>query len=522
MSKAKYKPLSFSTTMRNPERMPGFLKCLAKFENQILTNDLINQIVKEIIGQKIYKTIFMMNNPLYKETYEDEEGVFEDDQLEDIIRNSPQDHKEAGFDKGWPSRFDTWYKLPKEFGYCNYAINEPILISPLGHMLIDAVFGEEKNESIVQKVLLHSLMKYQIKNPYRKNLNDNAPLILLLQVIKYMKDKLVDYKGLSLHELSFLICWPNADAEALGNFIIKFRSKYKFGQYTDEIVYEECLKILQARPEDRNYYKMSQITGEAVDEYIRKMRSSGVISLRGNGRFVDYNTIEQEKITYILNNYADYKPFEDKQAYFSYMGEIDENILKIAKKIDEKQESSVRQRTLLEYASRYDNQAIFIEIQKVCSKKESVDPVFKLIPGPARFEFLTSIALVQNFKGINVCPSYPIDDEGLPTSTAIGGVADIVCKNGDVIASLVEVSLMMGRQQVHQEMLPISRHLSTIKEKYQDAFAVFVAPGIHDDVKRYSKFILNDEHLLIKAYGANEFMDCITNYNSLKELASYG
>ncbi len=31
---------------------------------------------------------------------------------------------------------------------------------------------------------------------------------------------------------------------------------------------------------------MSQIN-EAVDEYIRKMRITGLISLRGNGRFID-------------------------------------------------------------------------------------------------------------------------------------------------------------------------------------------------------------------------------------------
>ena len=332
MSRAKFKPLSFSTTMRNPERIPGFLNCLKQFENQILTNELIHQIVKVVIYQKIYKTNFMINNALYKEIYESEEDFFEDSQLEEIIQKSPQDHKENGFDKGWPSRFDTWYRLPKEFGYCNYAINEPIHISPLGHLLIDAVFGEERNESLVQKVLLHSLMKYQIRNPYRKNLNDNVPLILLLQVIKYLKEKLTDYKGISVQELSFLICWPNKDFESLGNYFINFRNKYSFVQYTDEIIYNCCLKILQARPEDRNYFKMSQITGEAVDEYIRKMRSTGIISLRGNGRFVDYNTIEQGKIDYILERYSNYRLFEDKQSYFEYMGEIDQNILTIEQK----------------------------------------------------------------------------------------------------------------------------------------------------------------------------------------------
>lgn len=42
---------------------------------------------------------------------------------------------------------------------------------------------------------------------------------------------------------------------------------------------------------------MNKITGEAVDEYIRKMRSTGIISLRGNGRYIDLNSLEQQKLS---------------------------------------------------------------------------------------------------------------------------------------------------------------------------------------------------------------------------------
>lgn len=33
----EYKPLSFSTTMRNPARIADFLNCILPFEGQILT-----------------------------------------------------------------------------------------------------------------------------------------------------------------------------------------------------------------------------------------------------------------------------------------------------------------------------------------------------------------------------------------------------------------------------------------------------------------------------------------------------
>ena len=57
MKKKTKKPLSFSTTMRNPERISAFLQCIEPFEGKILTNSLIEEIVKKIIKNKLYFTM---------------------------------------------------------------------------------------------------------------------------------------------------------------------------------------------------------------------------------------------------------------------------------------------------------------------------------------------------------------------------------------------------------------------------------------------------------------------------------
>ena len=506
--------------MRNPNRIAGFLKCLMQVENQILTNEIAIFVAKELIRKKLYWTRYEKSVPEYKEIYENDDLSFTQEQLNDIIENTVQDHKEAGFDKGWPSRFDTWYKLSMEFGYVYYAMNQPIIISELGHMLVAAVSGEFADEETIQNVFLHSMMKYQTDNPFRKNRNSNVPLILLLQVIKLLREHDENATGIFRQELSFFICWPNRDAHALYDFILQFRKDHRFGEYTDEIIYDKCLKILHAGKKDRNYFKMEKITGEAVDEYIRKMRSTGIISLRENGRFIDFNTLLLNRIDYILMNYTEYPLFSDKQAYFKYMGTVDEAILKIHSDISDTTENDIRQHALHKYAKEYDRATIFVELQKVCNRHESSDPMLRVISGPVRLEFLTSIALVQNFENLGVYPNYTIDDEGLPTCTASGGMADIVCKNGSEIKSLVEVTLMMGRQQLNNEMIPISRHLAETKSEFPNAFSIFIAPGIHDDAKRYGRFIYNDENLLIKTYGINEFMDVISNYTTIDELAT--
>ena len=117
MSRVEHKPLSFSTTMRNPERMASFLGCLKKYDGQLLTSDLILKIIKDVIRNKLYSTMYQQRNSTLKNILKSEESTYSDSQIDDILYNSPQKHKEAGFKRGWDSRFDTWYKLSKEFGF---------------------------------------------------------------------------------------------------------------------------------------------------------------------------------------------------------------------------------------------------------------------------------------------------------------------------------------------------------------------------------------------------------------------
>lgn len=118
--KAEYKILSFSTTMRNPQRIADFLKVLLPYENHILSHEIIMCIVASLIKNKLY--IPTHASKYYKDIVESDE-FFSDELIQEIIINSPQKHKEAGFARGWDSRFDTWYKLAMEFGFCYYEMD---------------------------------------------------------------------------------------------------------------------------------------------------------------------------------------------------------------------------------------------------------------------------------------------------------------------------------------------------------------------------------------------------------------
>ena len=169
---SEHKPLSFSTTMRNPARTADFLKCIAPFEGQMLTKDIIFEVTKSLIKNKLYQPMHISRTPRLKAIL-NEEREFYGSEVNEIMINSPQNHKEAGFEKGWPSRFDTWYKLPMEFGFIYYVMNEPIELSISVHMLLDAHNENPVNDEKVKNIFLNSLIKYKTNNPFRKNANDN-------------------------------------------------------------------------------------------------------------------------------------------------------------------------------------------------------------------------------------------------------------------------------------------------------------------------------------------------------------
>lgn len=504
MSRYKAKPLSFSTTIRNPERIPSFLRCILPYEGKILTSEIIHDVVKNVIREKEYVPQYVKNKEELKAILNNEERKFTNEQLEDIILNSPQKHKEAGFEFGWDSRFDTWYKMLKEFGFIKYSMGNPIVITTTGHMLVDAYLEEPTNNKKIQLIFLNALMKYQTNNPLRKNLNENVPLPLLLRVIKYFHDDPEEnITGLARHELPILICWRDNDPFSVYKYIKEIRKEVGFA-CSDEFIYEKCLEILENN--NKTYLKLNKICNEAVDEYIRKMRMTGLLSLRGNGRFLDINSFESELANYVMEKYITYLKYNSEEEYIDYMGIIDTNILQIDEEI-EVDCTNVRKETLYKYAEMMSKEEVNNELLKVCTKKESKHTVLKYINAPTRLEFLTSIALIQNFTGLDVNPNYSVDDEGLPTSTASGGYADIECYDTDC-DGYFEVTLMCGRaDQVNNEIIPISRHLSEAKNKRrEEAFSVLVAPVIHQDTKEAAEWQKIKNKVDILTYNINEFI----------------
>lgn len=505
MTAPKYKPLLFTTTMRNPARLKQMLFVLNKFDGQILNDDLAKRIVAECIRYGIYRPT--EKSPSIKEKWKtSQKGTFSKElltqsEVEYLIEHNPQKHKEAGFGIGYPSRFATIFDFCKELGLAYYTPGEPIEISQLGHRLIDVIDVKEEGEALLieevhpeyeTEVFLQAFAKSQRKNPFVRVLNDNVPLVLLLETIKLLNaDPDFNGAGISRKELPLLIFWKDNDAKALYQRIRKLRLEHRYNP-SDEIIIDICIdEIMEG---DYKKFDEKSIMRDYPDEFIRKMRMTGLISLRGAGRFVDINHNEDEKVEYVLQHYSSYPHFTDERAYFNYMAAIDTNLFAI-KTIEV---SAGRSEELLNnWVAEYPWESIKKELNILSSRRSSSDGVMRILAAPTRLEFLTALAIKSRLPHVRVIPNYAADDTGLPTSTAGGGIGDIECIESPK-GILVEVTMAEGRAQTMMEIWPIQRHLIEFKEKYtEDSEGIFIAPSI------FSDSIEQIEYVAYKSNGKN-------------------
>jgi len=493
--KATHKPLLFTTTLRNPERLKWFLGVLKEYDGQILNDELAEKIAGEIIRIGLYRPTKLTNT--IKEKIKNKEPLTDEEVLK-VLKDNPQNHKEAGFNKGWPSRFDTWFKMAKELGFVFYRNGEKIRFSEIGLRLVDSEHPEFE-----QQAFLNAFVKYQSNNPFRRVLNENAPLILLLGVIKKLNaDKDFNSVGISKLELPLIIYWKDNDIDKLYLRIKKLRKDFGYSP-SWEVITDICRnEIMQGKDIIRSD---KSIMVDYPDEFIRKMRLTGLISLRGGGRFIDINKNEQKKVDYILKKYSKYKKYDTEEDYFEYISTIDKNLISFESK---RVTITEQDKYLIKWVRVYSWKQIKLELLNLAKKRLTKDDILKYLSSPVRLEFLIALAIKSKFPHIKVIPNYPVDDEGIPTSTAggVGDKGDIECYE-DLNGILIEVTMSEGRMQTVMEVWPIARHLEEFRKKTEKSMCYFIAPTIFKDSIRQIEFVKEKENLFISPKTIEEFLD---------------
>lgn len=564
------KPISFDTTLRNPQRIPQFVSILDNYVGQILDSETIYIILAEFIKAKIYEptkstmgtyirsytgkfnfTPDDLSNEApkkvesyFKEWLESEPGTYSVDKIVYMLKNTTTKHKEAGWEGGWESRFDTQFKFIRELGFVYLKKDEPIKISDTGKLLIkhysDGI-PDEENFSIAPEATayLNGFSKYQTNNPYRKNKININFFPLVLNVIKYMDD-VYGKNGISRQDLSFIICWGDNSYDKLAEYIYEFRRKKGYNT-SDEVVYQYALGLIEqsknslvVREATSSYqveknldYKFSKIMRETPDEVIRKLRQSQLISLKGGGRFIDINKNELDKVNYISNKYMVNINFnENEEMYFDYMGALDLNLIFKEDEPETLEELTVKEAALLSWAN--DNDWDFLKEQITTGLKQTSHPILRLMTPPTRLEFLCAIIIKKAIPHATVQANYKADDQGIPYNTASGASSKSIGADIDVfensIHAIVEPSVATSRSmQIDHELPSIRNHLINTKKKekeesqFDDWFVIFITPymtsDVGDQVPVYK--IIND--IDIYPWNADDFVGFSVDVKSLTD-----
>lgn len=530
MAQPTYKPLLYTTTVRNPERYKDFMHVLKRFDGQVLNAEMTARYEQELFRVGLYRPMRRSASVAGKWATT-ANGEFAETPLTDdethavLVMNDPdlnpdiKGHKEAGFPKGWPSRFDTQMKLMKMLGFVYYNYGEPLQFSATGNMLASSVVIKT-DEGVISREIVRpqneqlaftqAFAKQQRGNPFVRELNDNIPLILLLQVVRRLNaDARYNSCGISYKEIPLVIFWKDNDAEALYERIVRLREQYRYAP-SDEVIADICINEILG---GFKRFKLKSIVSEYPDEFLRKMRMTGLVTFRGGGRFIDINHNEDAKIDYIVKTYSTYRKYTTEAEYFAYMSAIDDSLCACPSVELPRTAAAERLATL---AGEYTWECIKTELGNLASRTASRHDVLRFIPAPARLEFLTALAIKSRLPEVVVVPNYPCDDEGLPTSTAGGNAGDIECQEREN-GILVEVTMAEGRQQTVMEVWPIERHLTDFRQRFEhgDAQCVFVAPTIFNDTERQIKFVRYDRGLTVRPYRITDFVDYMEQASTL-------
>lgn len=534
--------LYFDTTARNPYRLRNLLKIALKYEGQILTNQLCETIVKDLIKFQWFEPqssikIAELEYPELnlKEKWRSEKPL-EDDEAQLLIDVWKPNHGEAGFSASkkephWSARWVTYFRECKVYGLIDYTAPgkgkyldkyaKPFYITELGKMLIDSIpekelshvhHGDLENTTNEEQIIFcHIMAKHKSSNPFRRCSFSNSPFPLLLATLELMsKDESIK-SYISLNEVLISLVWPNNDPVKLMDFLKEFR-KEKIGDRT----HDEIESYVKNKLKIPLLWTKTSSGNSAKDAYWRRLKATGLFLRKGYTIYLDL--AQKDLIDYVIKEYLKVDELETEVEYFDYISSIDGKLLAF------KQETTFGTYTKLQNISDYLGwDEIKSELKDSSRNKPSriVDLVGK--KASLRYEFICGVAIANKFKNTKTTANCKTDSFGWPIGFASGqnGTntgADIECFETKM-NFIIEPSRGTSKTDQSRECFAIEEHLRAfVKQEDKEAKSFFIAPSLTGRVHRYAEFL---EHELGKSVMKNltteVFIDLLESKSSLLE-----
>lgn len=530
---------SINTTVRNPERLKDFLKVLAEFEGQDFNYETQALYQKALVKNKLFKPNDTPDD--LKMEYDNPEK-FSDEDTETIFNLI----KKPDF------RGRTSVSKLNQMGLAIALKSQgAVVITELGRDFINGDFSKDQN------LFFNYFVKWQLPNPIDSKYNDDFDINPFLSTL-YTINKVNDLeelrgnkrKGISKKEFAlFIITLKNyKDIDEVCEKIIKFRAVSKKSADADEFFNQELdKKVIEIYGvfDKKEINTKSNNLKDYADSAIRWFRKTQYIIYRGVRNYVDISPTRLEQAKQLINRFSlSSNHYKDKESYRKYLVNKDlpklpwesdydtkkaiitnlgKLIQDVQNKIDlefpnkrihnfsttphisQSMSLSMLRELEREYRKNYNTINNELRTLKESDLKNLSKYIIKLselsnlgrnnrkVNAPLCLEWYTSLSLMALDDSLEIKPNMVRADDGLPLFTAVGGVPDIECFY-ESFNLMVEVTLMKGRNQVQNEVLPISRHFVDMKKKYTDkmCYCLFLAPMIHRDTLNHFYFYINN------------------------------
>ncbi|MDD3237904.1 MAG: AlwI family type II restriction endonuclease [Candidatus Gastranaerophilales bacterium] len=504
---------SMTTTIREAERIPAFLKTAKEMENDvwdeaaqikfqtllIKNREYLNTDSTQTFNKLNAEQINLLKDKTINMTYAQAKEIFETKQYEDA-----------------PMRGRQSMSPLEKLGLVDRS-TEKIIITDVGNKLL--------NEEITfDEFMFESLLKLQYPNQIESERRDwnSKPFINALRLIKKVNELCqqnnMKEKGLTKIEFGiFALSIKNySDVDDIALKVIEFRKHYEtLPSNAEKEIYRKSY-IAQYLSTFNNPEKN---TKEYTDNVIRYMRITKYIYIRGKygnacvdlepRRMVEINSIiendngaakdfsKEDWIKY-FTTYGTYNlPFDTVEKLQEIFNEVLSDINKLEEKLNFTKTVQSCPATKTEIKSTIaDLRAKRVKLQNLEIKFDYSNDILKInetidsLLNIRKLDLKPSIALE---KWVNVAlniindsllikPNSIVGDDNEPTFTAPAGVPDIECFYSDFNATC-EVTMLASRDQWFNEGQPVMRHLREFENIHtdKDCYCLFVAPSLHTD-----------------------------------------
>lgn len=510
---------SMSTTVREAERIVGFLKTAIELDGKIW-----NHANQERFQVLLIKNRQYLNNVENSQTFNnlsDEQAQLLKDKSLCISYEQAREIFDAKEYKDPPMRGRQSMSPLTKLGLV-YIVKGKISVTDIGYKLAN-------NEIAFADFMLESLLKFQYPNPDETGFRDwnTKPFINTLRLIKTVNQK-CDEKGLKAKGISrlefgiFALSMKSYNLiEKTADEILNFREQYEAASDNDtkdEFVKSFINNYLAGfkNPEDN--------VKEYTDNMIRYLRLTRYIYIRGkySNTYIDLEPRRSTEIDAILEADQGIAKEFSVEEWRDYMGtfatyelpfETIEKLTEIATNtIDDinnievglglkkttitipKDKDGLKNQIneLRTYRTSLQNLQIKQDYHKDTAKideaiaaledirrrnKANLNKKFSI-----ELEKWSNIALNIINDAELIKPNSPVGDDNEPIYTAPNGVPDIECYY-DSFSAICEVTMLTSRDQWYNEGQPVMRHLRQFEDENADKqnYCLFIAPSLHVD-----------------------------------------